>query len=299
MTGAEKITSEGINWIDVCNPSNAEVIELSKEYNLNRLTVQDSLQPEHLPKYEVVDDVHFMILRYNINSGSCNAATIQELTDKMTIFYTGSLLITIHKTAAPFIDPIKKRFQTVGKLLTTTEVLSKIVWSALETFDERANYLSAQVDIYENEIMRRKTSNNQMEALYLIKREAALAHKVLLLMQEPINHIFPNSGEEPIVQDVRDQHLKMKTLYGQVLEEVTNLMNLFMSFSSQKTNEVMKVLTIFSVFFMPLTFIVGIYGMNFEFMPELKQKWGYPAVLVVMVIVTVLIYIWFKKKKWL
>jgi magnesium transporter len=72
-----------------------------------------------------------------------------------------------------------------------------------------------------------------------------------------------------------------------------------MSFAAQKTNDVMKVLTIFSVFFMPLTFIVGIYGMNFEFMPELKQKWGYPIVLIVMAIVTGVIYQWFRKKKWL
>ena len=61
----------------------------------------------------------------------------------------------------------------------------------------------------------------------------------------------------------------------------------------------MKVLTIFSVFFMRLTFIVGIYGMNFEFMPELKEKWGYPGVIILMAIVTVLIYSWFKRKKWL
>ena len=183
--------------------------------------------------------------------------------------------------------------------MSTTEVISRIVWNALETFDERANKLSEHVDIYENEIMRRKTNNEQMEALYIIKREASIAHKVLMLMQEPINHIHPKSGEEPLVQDVKDQHLKMWTLYGQVLDEVNNLMNLFMSFSSQRTNDVVKVLTIFSVFFMPLTFIVGIYGMNFEFMPELKQKWGYPGVMILMVIVTVCIYTWFKRKKWL
>lgn len=73
-------------------------------------------------------------------------------------------------------------------------------------------------------------------------------------------------------------------------------MNLYMSFAAQKTNDVMKVLTIFSVFFMPLTFIVGIYGMNFDFMPELNQKWGYPAVILLMVIITVIIYQWFKRK---
>jgi magnesium transporter len=299
MAETSQVTSEKIKWIDVFNPSNAEVIELSKEYSLNRHIVQDSLQPEHLPKYEVVDNMNFMILRFNTNTGSCNAATIQELTDKITIFYTDNLLITIHKTTAPFLEPIRKRFQAAGKLISTTEVLSKIAWSALETFDERANYLSEQVDIYESQIMERKTHHGQMHALYLIKREASLAHKVLVLMQEPINHIFPKLGEEPMVQDVKDQHLKMKTLYGQVLEEVNNLMNLFISFSAQKTNDVMKVLTIFSVFFMPLTFIAGIYGMNFDFMPELRQKWGYPGVLLLMAIVTLFIYVYFKKKKWL
>ena len=299
MSDTQQVASENIKWIDVCNPSNAEVIELSKEYNLNRHIVQDSLQPEHLPKYEVVEDVNFMILRFNVNTGSCNAATIQELTDKITIFYTNELLITIHKTTAPFLEPIRKRFQAAGKLISTTEVLSKIAWNALETFDERANYLSEQVDIYESQIMQRKTHHSQMHALYLIKREASLAHKVLVLMQEPINHIFPKLGEEPMVQDVKDQHLKMKTLYGQVLEDVNNLMNLFLSLSAQKTNDVMKVLTIFSVFFMPLTFIAGIYGMNFEFMPELRQKWGYPGVLLLMVLVALFIYVYFKKKKWL
>ena len=299
MSDTQQVASENIKWIDVCNPSNAEVIELSKEYNLNRHIVQDSLQPEHLPKYEVVEDVNFMILRFNVNTGSCNAATIQELTDKITIFYTDELLITIHKTTAPFLEPIRKRFQAAGKLISTTEVLSKIAWNALETFDERANYLSEQVDIYESQIMQRKTHHSQMHALYLIKREASLAHKVLVLMQEPINHIFPKLGEEPMVQDVKDQHLKMKTLYGQVLEDVNNLMNLFLSLSAQKTNDVMKVLTIFSVFFMPLTFIAGIYGMNFEFMPELKQKWGYPGVLLLMALVALFIYVYFKKKKWL
>jgi magnesium transporter len=91
----------------------------------------------------------------------------------------------------------------------------------------------------------------------------------------------------------------MQTLYNQALEDVTNLTNLHLSFSAQRTNDVMKILTIFSVFFMPLTFIVGVYGMNFQFMPELRQKWAYPAVLLIMALVTVAVYLWFRRKKWL
>ena len=81
-------------------------------------------------------------------------------------------------------------------------------------------------------------------------------------MLDPINHIKTSPEDEAELQDVRDQHLKIQTLYTQVLEDVNNLMNLYVSFSAQKTNDVMKILTIFSVFFMPLTFIVGIYRMN-------------------------------------
>ena len=88
-------------------------------------------------------------------------------------------------------------------------------------------------------------------------------------------------------------------LYTQVLEDVNNLMNLYISYSAQRTNDVMRVLTIFSAFFLPLTFIVGVYGMNFEFMPELSKKWGYPAVLLLMAAVTIGIFTWFKKRKWL
>jgi magnesium transporter len=290
---------EGINWIDVTNPSRAEMEDLSRMYNLNSHMVKDCLQPEHLPKYEFVDEVHFIILRYHDALLKNRATTIQDLTNKIALFYTENLLITIHKSETSFIEAIRRRYDLARKCSSTTEIIAKITWNALETFDEPANHLFEKVDFYENDVMTGKIKNDQMEALYHVKREASLAYKVLVLMQEPINHIFPKPGEEPIIRDVMDQHLKMKTLYSQVLDDVNNLMNLFLAFSSQKTNAVMKVLTIFSVFFMPLTFIVGIYGMNFEFMPELRQRWGYPGVMIFMAIVTILIYTWFKRKKWL
>ncbi|MES2649302.1 MAG: CorA family divalent cation transporter [Bacteroidota bacterium] len=296
MPQTEQPISEGLKWIDVTNPTPEEVILLANTYQLNRHIVEDCLQPEHLPKYEFVDDINFMILRYYACKEDCVISNIQELTNKIAIFYSESFIVTIHKMEVPFIETIRR---SIRKYASASGLVSKIVWFALETFDERVNQLSQKIDVSENEVMMRRTSTNQMEELYLVKREAALSLKVLLLMQEPANHIKPQAGEESMVQDVKDQHLKMITLYGQVLEEVNNLMNLAMSFSAQKTNEVVKVLTIFSVFFMPLTFIVGIYGMNFEFMPELSKKWGYPAVLVLMIIVTGFIYIWFKRKKWL
>jgi magnesium transporter len=84
-----------------------------------------------------------------------------------------------------------------------------------------------------------------------------------------------------------------------VLEDAHNLTNVYLAISAQRTNEVMRTLTIFSIFFMPLTFIAGIYGMNFDWMPELRVWWGYPAVWVLMVATSVGIYGWLRWKKWL
>lgn len=299
MAFKENVICEGVKWIDVHDPSQEDMIELAATYHLNPFTVRDCLQPEHLPKYEFVDEVHFLILRYYSHTNDGQNSTIQELTNKIAIFYTNEFLITIHKAETPFLDIILFRYVSSGRCDTTTSLLSRIVWNALETFDEPAGQLSEQVNFYESQVMLKKTVEDYTVKLFHIKREASIAHKVLMLMLEPINHLHVRSGEEVELQNVQDQHLKMQTLYSQVLEDVNNLMNMYMSYQAQRTNEVVKVLTLFSVFFMPLTFIAGIYGMNFEFMPELRQRWGYPGVLLVMATVSLFIYFYFQRKGWL
>jgi magnesium transporter len=299
MSRKDQPICEGINWISINDPSTAEMEELSKEFGLNQHVVRDCMEPEHLPKYEFVDDVHFLILRLYARDPGKRNATIQELTNKIAIFYTDRFLITIYKSDIPFIKVIREKYVSPGRCSNPVDVVARVIWNALESYEEPANRLAEKTDFFENQIIQLRTDKDQLEALFLIKREASLSQKVLLLMREPINHVHPQNDNQSALQDVLDQHLKMLTLYNQVLENVNNLMNIYMSFTAQKTNDVVKVLTIFSIFFMPLTFIVGIYGMNFEFMPELSKKWGYPAVLVLMIFVTAVIFFWVKRKRWL
>ena len=299
MSKKEYQVCEGTQWIDIIEPTVAEMEELAQQFNLNPNIVKDCMQPEHLPKYEYVDDVHFLILCFFAHTSESKMLTVQDMTNKIAIFFADGFLITIHKSQAHFLEVVYKKYVNDGKCKSNSQLLAHIVWASLETFDEPANRLSELVDFYETQIILKNSGSDHVESLYKIKGEANLGQKVLMLMLEPINHIYIQAGEESLLQDVRDQHLKMQTLYSQVLENVNNLLNLSMSFASQRTNEVMKVLTLFSAFFLPLTFLVGIYGMNFEFMPELGKKWGYPAVLLLMVLITLVIYFWFKKKKWL
>jgi magnesium transporter len=99
------------------------------------------------------------------------------------------------------------------------------------------------------------------------------------------------------LQDVKDTMLSLVLNYDEVLENSHNLLNTYLSVNAQKSNDVMKLLTIFSAFFLPLTFIGGIYGMNFENMPELRWQFGYFITLGVMALVALIIYVWFKRKK--
>ena len=299
MPTQEYAINKNKRWIDVINPTGEEMDMLSRQFNLNEHIVRDCMEPQHLPKYDLVDDVNFLILRYYTHEPDKRVATIQELSNKIAVFYTSEFLLTIHKTDIPFLPVLFQQYLLKHKNPVIEQFVLRIIWQSLETFDDPAQQLSDLVDFHENNILLHKAGREQTESLYYIKRRASVSHKILLLTLEPINHVRSMRKDDPDMQDVKDQHLKMLTLYGQVLDDVNNLMNLSMSYSAQRTNEVMRILTIFSAFFLPLTFIVGIYGMNFKFMPELSKGWGYPAVLLFMALVTIIIYTWFKRKKWL
>ena len=145
----------------------------------------------------------------------------------------------------------------------------------------------------------KKQATESIENLYLLKRRAGLCKKLLLLTGEVVSAVQHRQKKSSELQDIRDSQIKLQLFYEQLSEDALNLVSMYMSISANKSNEVMKVLTIFSAYFLPLTFIVGVYGMNFEFMPELEWTFGYPLVIGLMVLVFILIYTWFRRKKWL
>jgi len=103
----------------------------------------------------------------------------------------------------------------------------------------------------------------------------------------------------PLLQNVKDDTHRLMFIAEQLSENVNHLLNLHVSLTSNRTNEVMRVLTVFSVFFMPITFIVGVYGMNFRYLPELEMQYGYFYVWLLMLGITAVLFIWFKRKGFL
>lgn len=284
-------------WIDITQPDYDELHLIAKDFNLHEYTVRDCLEPDHLPKFELFETTRFLIVRLYSPKNQKNPHTIQELTSKIAVFYNDQFLITIHRQPQPLIHMIKGQCLDSNKCATIPELVTKIIWYALNTYQMPYTDLDNKISHYEDELFLKDYIPKIQKSLYFLKRKAASCKKVIHLTTDVINKAHQGMSNNPSMQDLMDLHVKLTTQYDQIMEDASTLVNTYIAISSQKTNEVMKILTIFSVFFMPLTFIVGIYGMNFEYMPELKSKWGYPAVLVLMVVVTLYIYYRFRHQR--
>ena len=291
--------NQNFKWIDVENPTEEELIQISKTYRLHRYTVMDCLQGDHLPKQEDIGKTQFVISRYLIDVNEIELDAIQEISSKLAIFYNDTLLITVHRLKIPFLNKLRTSHLHKEGFKTVSELVTRIIWNVLHTYDQPALDVSKNIDTYEEIVFMKPLKKELLKDLYLIRRRASVSLKLLMLTKEIINKIPSISDEAALLQDVKDLHLKLIMLFEQAHEDITHLLDIYLSISSRNSNEVMKVLTIFSVFLLPPTFIVGLYGMNFDFMPELHYRWSYPAVLIIIVLITVVIYFWFKRKRWL
>ncbi len=286
-------------WIDILDPTQEELHTISSEYGIHEALVADVLQPEHLPKYEPAGKLSFFILRYYSENEKSNLDTIQGLTNKIAIFCTDDLVITIHRVEIGFIKELKTTLTDTGECKGTFHLLNRLIKSVFHTYEAPANCLAKEIDHYESQTFLKKSPPSILKGIYLIKRQIEVIRRLLILSKDILEQVDDPQHQNPNTRDTRDLYVRMLSLFDSMSENTNHLLNVYFSISSQRTNEVIRVLTIFSVFFMPLTFIVGVYGMNFDFMPELRWKAGYPAVMLFMVAVTISIYIWFKRKHWL
>ena len=289
----------GYLWLDITEPSEQELKELVVKYNLHEPSVMDCLQPEHLPKYEEIDEVTFIMLRAYDNAAADEGDTIQELSRKVAIFYTKNVVISIHRAEIPAITAVKKGASNTKKCTSALILVFLLIEKVLQSYVPPGRNLVIELDQFESDIFLKKEIPLILKKLYHLKRKAAVSKRILHLSKDVLDHLDHHDIPDTLLQDLRELFIRIETMYDEVLDGSNNLLNIYISLSSQKTNEVVRVLTVFSVFFMPLTFIAGIYGMNFDFMPELRMKYGYPGALILMAVITGVIYLWFKRKGWL
>lgn len=288
-------------WIDVVGPTAAELTALAAEFDLPPTAVEDSLDPEHLPKLERFGETTFLILRARDRSAPDDASTPQELTRKVAIFQREGLLVTVHRVDLQELSDLRDRFGVPGEADPShVALLAALILAILDSYDFPLGVNEAKLDAFEEGLFDDDIPAPTLREMHNLKRRIGLTRRLLWQMSNVLSKLVPPAERaEPVYQDMRESAEAYLFWVEQIYDEVTQLLQLHLAMSSNKTNEVMRVLTVFSAFFLPLTFVVGVYGMNFVNMPELRTSSGYFVVLGVMVAMSAGVYIWFRRRGWL
>ena len=305
MTLLRVVESEAFTWLDVVAPSRLDLLDLARKYDLHPTVVEDCLDPEHLPKHEKIGDATFLILRAHDDSAKDDASSIQELTRKVAIFFRPNFALTVHRVDLHEVAQLRERFgkgagdASAAEACTLPLLLFGLGNNILGSYEKPLEQAEQLLDLIEAGLFDGGPPPS-LEQAHNLKRRVSLIRRILWQSSQVINKLVPQAERaEPLYQDVRETVEALVFWADQLLDEANNLQQVHLAVASHRNNEVMRVLTVFSAFFLPLTFIVGIYGMNFAHMPELAQPWGYPAVLAIMVGVSAAIFIWFRRKGWL
>ncbi|MBE8719509.1 magnesium transporter CorA family protein [Sphingobacterium pedocola] len=287
-------------WVDITNPKQEDFTELKKKYGLKDVSIKDCLEVGHLPKIEEFDNYHFLILRAIPPILKAESDKLPEITERVSIFYSENFIVTVHRNEIEFLEKIKSKDKNDKKLASSKSLVNSLVSEALWTFEKLAlDQLATKLDYYEEIVFLHRRRKLFLKKLYYIKRQIDVIRIVLTLYKDIVDYFHMPQYQNIYTQDLRDLFTRTNTLYRNTGENIAQLLSVYFNIESNHTNEIMRTLTIISVFFMPLTFIVGVYGMNFRNMPELEWYYGYPAVLLAMVGLSALIYFWFKRKDWL
>jgi magnesium transporter len=289
----------GLEWIDIVFPTPQELESIAAKYGIHRHAIEDCLQPNHLPKLEFMEDIMFVIIRVYDEESLEEADSIQELTRKIAMFFTGKTLITIHRREQPLVMDIKNTY-CVNDKVTLEKIAVQILRRGILSYEEPIAKADKVLDAFETKIFLKRKHPTIIKDSYYLKRKVDVYRRMILLTKDLIHRFKDESPLNPVVmEDLRDTVDRMYVECDLVRDNLNQLLSIHFNVSTQRVNEVILVLTLFSVFFMPLTFIVGVYGMNFKLMPEIDWKYGYPAVWGLMVLVVLIIWQWFNRKKWL
>ncbi len=291
-------------WIDCEAPSQEDLTLLAEEFPIPLQALTTCLDPEHLPKCEFFEKSLFFILRHHDLQANPKAATMQELTTKLVFFVGKDFVLTIHRLPIPCIT--EKKDKVPFEQISLVSLVKFLCLQTIKSFDAPLDELDSKTDTIEGRVFSLKRRNILREG-YMIKRKVSSYRKIFKFT----TNIFSKIPTE-VELSLRDlahirEPLEKHTFYADdIHEEISGLLSLHLSLMSQKTNEasyrtneVMRVLTVFSIFFLPLNFIAGVYGMNFENMPELKSPYGYFFTLGFMALVVMGITAWIYRKGWL
>lgn len=287
-------------WIDVEAPTLQNLIFLEETYGINMLLLEDTMDPNHLPKFEEDNGVTFFLLRENTKLERRALNTLSDISTKLGIFLKDDIIITIHRMKNLSIYELQTEIKASREILRRPDDIAlALALKVMKSYDDESQRLLEVMDHIENDIFLRNNGNSKLiRQLYSLKRRSSLNARILHVSGGIIDQFKKLAINDSEFINLKDKHDDVITDFEHLTSQSTNLISMFLAMSDQRANQVMKVLAIYSMYFFPITFIAGIYGMNFDNMPELHEPFGYFMTLGLMVLIVVITFIYVRRKRW-
>lgn len=299
-----------VRWINVAGLSDMRIIHaLATKYNLHPLAVEDVLHLSQRPKVEPYgsnDDAEIQArLFIVVNTLQMKGDHLNS--EQVSIFLGHNTVLTIQESSNAIWDPIKQRIKVKGARLRANDA-SFLMYSLLDAIIDGCfpllEHLGDRVEELETLLLENPQDSN-INDIHQLKRDLLLMHRVIWPMREVVSTLIRDPHEcmsdttRVYLRDLYDHVIQIIDIVEIYRDLAGDLAETYMSSISNRMNEIMKVLTIIGTIFIPLTFLAGVYGMNFHYLPELGQKWAYPAFWVVCTILAGVMIVLFRRRKWM
>ena len=305
----EYFESPQVTWLHCQGAASTAMLhKLGEAYQLHPLAMEDVINEGQRSKVDVYDSRQvFMVLNIPVIRGD------ELLIEQVSLFLGPTYVVSFHNGPDDIMEPIRQRLRgPLGRfrrshadylLYALVDLVVDQAFPLLEEYGEALDDLE--------ETVLKEPEKQSLELIHFVKRELVLIRKTIWPQRDAINqlirdeHPLVNEETKPYFRDCYDHTLRAIEMFETYREMTSSLMDVYLSSISNRMNDVMKVLTMIATIFIPLTFIAGIYGMNFDpsaspwNMPELEARYGYPLTLLAMLVIAGGLLWWFKRKKWL
>ena len=293
-----------VTWINIDGIHKPEIIEaIGKHFNIHHLIVEDIVHTGQRPKMEDLEDYVFVVLKMLSYDESMNEINAEQV----SMILGPNFVISFQERTGDVLNPLRERIRN-GKGRVRKKGADYLAYCLMDAIID--NYFIILEQLGERiediqEVLLTNPTPATLQEIQKLRREMILLRKSVWPVREVISRL--ERGESSLMseatgiyfRDVYDHTIQVIDTIETLRDILSGMLDVYLSSVSNKMNEIMKVLTIIATIFIPLTFLAGIYGMNFKYMPELEWRWGYFVVLLVMVVTVGGMLLYFRKKEWL
>jgi len=290
-------------WIDIIGLQDVALLgNIGNLFGLHPLILEDILNTDQRPKIEDLTDYLYIVLR---NFHNHENDTLPS--EQVSIVLGKNFILSFQEKESALFEPVRERLAgDKGKIRKAgcDYLVHALIDNVVDNYFILLEDMEERIEKLEDDLIR-QTAPAKLQSIHILKRELIFLRKSLWPLRETISSL--QRSDSPLIdepnalyfKDIFDHIIAIIDTVDTFRDMLSGMLDIYLSSASMKLNEVMKVLTIIATIFMPLTFLAGVYGMNFKYMPELELPWGYFAVLAVMLTIALLMLKFFRKKKWI